>query len=468
MTQEPARPDKTPTVRKPLWRRILKWTIRVIIAVLVLASVAWAIFNYTSAKALQKEITKIQAAGQPLTFSQLDQSQPEVNEADDAAPYYKAAMSLRRISTDDKVRDLLSELTRLGETKAEVPHQVAAEVKSVLADNALALEMMDRGAKRPHCAYDFGLSNGIAVVLPQLSQLRSLARLLCLRTRWLAQQGNADAAADSLVSSLQMLRLFDRQPILVTYLAKVGLTAICQEPVSAVLEAGPVSDQQLVTMELALAKVDPTRNMQQVFIGERVYMLEISRNLVSPRRQLALGDAPALPEAFPMRGSLLGRPFLRMMTARTLPTHEQYARAAGKDWPDAFEAMKAASHRSSGMFSHFGQLLAPSFGRAMVLAGRVSGAVRSARVAVLAKRHHLANGRTPKSLEELREFAGCNLPTDPFTGSDLVYKAQTGGFMVYSVGDDLTDDGGPSGKPYKDWGVRIRLRRSPTPRSQPG
>jgi hypothetical protein len=34
------------------------------------------------------------------------------------------------------------------------------------------------------------------------------------------------------------------------------------------------------------------------------------------------------------------------------------------------------------------------------------------------------------------------LPVDPFTGKDYIYKKKDKGFIVYSVGEDLKNDGG--------------------------
>ena len=98
-----------------------------------------------------------------------------------------------------------------------------------------------------------------------------------------------------------------------------------------------------------------------------------------------------------------------------------------------------------------------SYDKVFGLFGRTAGDVRSAQVAVMVERYRLAKGRLPASLKELRDFVGHELPTDPFTGKDLVYKVQGKGFMVYSVGDNKVDDGGSFQWPNKkDWGLAVR------------
>ena len=462
MTQQPVEHDKQPKARKPLWRRILKWTLRVVVGLLVIAAIGWGIFSYTSAKALEDEIAKIQAVGQPLTFAQLDRSRPKVSEADDAAPYYKAALALRRSSTHERVAELLNKLKGFAETRGTTIHpEVAAEIESVLAANALSLEMIDRGSQRAQCAYDFGLSNGIPVMLPQLSHSRTLAMLLYLRTRWLAQQGLASEAADSFVSSLRMMRMFDRQPVLITYMVNVACTALCVDSLPTVLGAGQLSDQELAKLELSLADVGQSLDMRRVFLAERVYMLELWRNLIAPQRRLELGDAANLPDTAPP-SNFLSRPMFRMMMVRQLQMYDQYISASGKKWPEFRDAMRACKQPSSGIFGVFVQILAPSFDQCHRLAGRAVGSLRSAEVAVKVERYRLANGRLPKSLDELRQFTGIDLPSDPFTGRDLVFKSQGDAFMVYSIGEDRSDDGGPLQQPQKDWGVSVRLFRVST------
>lgn len=466
MTGEPIGLEK-PKKPKPLWRRILKWVIRVVVTLLVIGAVAWGIFSYVASRDLQNEIAKIQAAGQPLTFAQLEKSQPKVEKTDDAAPFYKAAMDLDISILDD---DLTEYATDYKGMFSHASAEVEAKIEKMLSENALMLEMVDSGAQRPGCAYDFGLSNGIGPLIGQLRRPRAVARLLCLRTRWLAHQGKAQAAADSLVSSLRMLRMFDRQPILIVNLVKLACTEMLVDTLPAVLEAGPLSAEQLAKLEQALADVDVPSSLRQMLIVERVYMLEISRNLISPQRGLELGDAPSLPEAAQMPKGFLGGSVHRMMAVKLLQFDQRCIDAAGKDWPEVLEAMREAGRKPGGMFGQFADILVPSFDRAMFARARCLSTLRSAQVAVMAERFRLANCRLPANLDELQRFVGHDLPTDPFTGKALVYRVDPDSFTVYSVGADRTDSGGPTTEPREnggnDWGVRIALPGASTATSQ--
>ena len=51
-------------------------------------------------------------------------------------------------------------------------------------------------------------------------------------------------------------------------------------------------------------------------------------------------------------------------------------------------------------------------------------------------------GHYPASLEEARKLVGGELPSDPFTGGELIYRRRDNGYLLYSVGENRRDDGG--------------------------
>jgi len=259
------------------------------------------------------------------------------------------------------------------------------------------------------------------------------------------------------------------------YLVKFACLAMPVATVPAVLESGKLSDAQLAKIEEALSQADPTRNLRQVWIAERVYTLELSRQILSTQQtmEFASEGGQGLPESWNPVFSYTPSAFLRQMTARLLRQQDSLIVAASKDWPEILDAMRQAEGQPpSQWFDLWAELMySGPAGMVTMLAGGCGSTVRSAQVAVMAERFRLARGRLPRSLEELGQFAGRELPTDPFTGKDLVYVVQGDGFMVYSVGEEKNDIGGPSQKApnprnnnvpeQKNWGVEVRIRHTP-------
>ncbi|MHC4706804.1 MAG: hypothetical protein ACYS8I_06930, partial [Planctomycetota bacterium] len=88
------------------------------------------------------------------------------------------------------------------------------------------------------------------------------------------------------------------------------------------------------------------------------------------------------------------------------------------------------------------RMLMPAFGRLMQIETRHLAHLRVTQTAIAIQRYRLTEGRLPQSLENLVPAYMEVVPIDPFDGQDLKYRTLETGFVVYSIGDDLTDEGG--------------------------
>ena len=75
-----------------------------------------------------------------------------------------------------------------------------------------------------------------------------------------------------------------------------------------------------------------------------------------------------------------------------------------------------------------------------------------AKIATALKRFKLTHGRYPQDLTELRPDFIAELPLDPFTGKNFIYRQEKKKFLLYSVGENGIDDiskaiAGKPGKP---------------------
>jgi hypothetical protein len=92
-----------------------------------------------------------------------------------------------------------------------------------------------------------------------------------------------------------------------------------------------------------------------------------------------------------------------------------------------------------------GQKLAPDV-RSIIQTAQISQAMlRTAAVALALERYRSANGRWPKSLEELVPTYLKAVPLDPYDGKPLRFKRQVEGVVVYALGPDGEDNGGAFG-----------------------
>lgn len=68
--------------------------------------------------------------------------------------------------------------------------------------------------------------------------------------------------------------------------------------------------------------------------------------------------------------------------------------------------------------------------------------LHTARVGLAILRFRQSIGKLPDTLTDLIPAYLDAVPKDPFDGNELRYKKRGDGFVIYSIGEDLSDDGG--------------------------
>jgi len=436
----------------------------VAVGLFVVALTAGAVWGYVVAGQLREEVAKIQAAGEPLTFTDLDADRPEVKEADDAGRHYQAALALVRHKdsaamwdADRTYRDALHK-TPTSQPAADV----VEKVNRLLADNDLVLDMLDRGAECSGCRFDMGIEQGIAVCIERLSQARRAARLASLRTLVRASKGDGDGATDSAMSSIRMTRMFDRQPVMTVHLVKVACLALASWDIKTILECGRPAEASLQRLQETLLRVQLGESLSRVALSERVYGLQLMRDQINPslgEALLADQGSGALPERWP-RASFWSRSGRQWIAVAYLRELADLVSASRQPWPQVLDAMEAVGSEPS----HFWPGQSSSFARAAVLTAKSMAFTRSALVSVMVERYRRANGKLPASLGALVPTYVKSLSLDPFTGTDLLYRHEEQSYVVYSVGENRADDGGDVDSKEKsrrliDVGIRIHLPR---------
>ncbi len=150
----------------------------------------------------------------------------------------------------------------------------------------------------------------------------------------------------------------------------------------------------------------------------------------------------------------------------------QYVEASKLPPEQQHEAVKAIvrPQANDGRYSMTSNLV-PALDKGLEAGLRTKGKLKAAAVGVACERYRQKFGQWPLTLDIIPKDILSEIPNDPYTGKPIVYKRLADGIKVYSVGPDLTDDGGlldngVPGTPGKDYGIRIydpALRRQPAP-----
>jgi hypothetical protein len=93
----------------------------------------------------------------------------------------------------------------------------------------------------------------------------------------------------------------------------------------------------------------------------------------------------------------------------------------------------------------FTRTMLPSLKRSYERNAKLTAQIRAARAAMAAERFRLDHGWFPTSLEQIVPSYLERVPLDPFDRQPLRYHLTGERAVIYSVGEDLKDDGGDVG-----------------------
>jgi hypothetical protein len=249
-------------------------------------------------------------------------------------------------------------------------------------------------------------------------EFRSAVRVLECRGHFLVAEGKHDEAVRT---GLQLLRLaddFTRNPTLLAYLvANVGRNAAIVT-VNLPLQTGPVTKEARHALDAELAVQERMEGFAWALKSDRSYVLESFTDQVPARNFW-----------------LISRGVWNMQESACLELFPTLIALA-----DHSRSYRAAEQTIEGKHSVMAALLFPGLKGAYVFVAQTRAGIRCLRVLNALQSH------VPVGSKEVPKLTELGLPadtiTDPFTGDPLHVKRTPQGWLVYSVGPNLKDDGG--------------------------
>jgi hypothetical protein len=429
------------TARRRSRRRSVAVAALCLLAVVATASL---IFHRAGSIRVKREVDAIRAAGEPVTFAELDALRKRIPDDQNSARTIEPL--LKRLPTSQPTlpfQNNRSAWSELGERLSPEMLAVARQYLELVND---LLASLHEAVRFPEGAFAVGWTqDGFSTMLPHLGPLRQCGRMVCFEAFVRAQQGQADAAAAGVVDALRLAASLRDEPILVSQLVRGAMQDNAIAVFEQVLSITRPSDAAIdaVAAELARAPVD-LEMYRMAMLGERCSVIAFLQSL---RGGNAGGIAMALgaPKSADLLRLVPG--YIELNEQRCLQLARRYVAATALPMPEFLREMKTldAVPAQNSPFYIVARLISPQFGQsAKTYVGHCVRA-RVALAAVEAEKSHRRQGRWPASLEEL-----CGdpkrIPLDPFNGDQpLRYRRTDTGCVIYSVGQNGIDEGGMPG-----------------------
>jgi hypothetical protein len=395
------------------WKKILLWTgitAGTLIAILLIVA---AYYAWTTGIRLEQKLAALKAAGEPICLADL--ARKPIPPQQNGATYLRRAKA-DLYAVDKATADLKYNEEEGGFLAEDLPH-----LEEILNTYPNIYPLLEQAAACPDfdMQWDFTLlpSKFLEKYLDDIYLFRAPARYLDARIQILLSKGKSDEALQSVILMLRLTRQIEREPLLMSYLVTRAITGIAVKCANGVLQAGPVNDQARAALDAELSLHDSLDSARTVLKAERAYILDCFRH--------------EQPHPWILSN------FWQISTLDMYEEFLNYSLSPYSAWA-AKENAKQAKPKST--VNVFGELLRPAFRAALIVAYRTEAQVRAIRIINALQKKAPVDGNKAPTMAEL------GLPDDvgidPYNGEAMHIKKLPQGWLVYSVGENLKDDGG--------------------------
>jgi len=329
-------------------------------------------------------------------------------------------------------------------------------VERVLKDNAEALGLWEQGLAAPH--FQAIEVKTLADQIPQVFDYVNFGNLVSVRARAAAKRGNYEAAFQDCMKLVRFgHRIEGDKGCLLEWLVGVTVKGAGKGLMRDLLPESTLPPARLRHYAAELAKYPADAGLADAFRNEYAVQVETLEGIKSGKYDpsslmLVTGAGPA---RGPGPLDSLGWNVLRVTSFRPHETRRTCAEAARsriesvskpfKDMapedpalPDFRPAREALSGNLVGRM--FCTMLLLTSGNVLQQKCRANVDLAATRILLALKAHKLEKGKLPATLAELVPDYLDSVPLDDYDGQPMRYNAARK--VVYSVGKNLTDDGG--------------------------
>ena len=311
----------------------------------------------------------------------------------------------------------------------------------ILADLYQALD-------RPKSNFPIRYDKNYQALLPHLSRIKTYSQLLGLIGASELEANDPASALATVNRSIKLRDSISTEPLLISFLVRAAVNHITANTIWEGMLAHQWSIDQLDQIEKLLSRDNWFEHYTRGIHGEMVMGLEFCRLLISGEERLA----HIMPHTEPWMETvtnLVPDGFIyQNMVWMARYHHELSLKKADVDAKALLdlsqnEEIFLGELEQVSPYTFMARQLVPAVSTAVERAARAQAVSHLAITACQLEKHYLDSGEYPESLDGLIPKSAANILHDPYNGQPLRYlRAAPDAYKLYSVGKNMTDDGG--------------------------
>ncbi len=463
----PAATDIKP--RASRFSRFARRTWKPLLVVIVVLATIHGIATMILGRRFEADVRALKAKGQPVTMAEL-LPQPVPDYLNGAVVYARAFALCANPPLSRIENDVYYQLRKVRSPRLSEQQKLAEWSKAIRAAKLYGevVRLTQAAQTKPKCVFPAHLSRFGGISRPHYSQVRVLTKAMASLAMVDAHEGRRDDAFKKLSMAFKVSSALDNEPSILSTIVRISCCDLVNRPIRSVLKYVQPSDAQVTQLNNMLSATDfqdewarsyRCLTVEQLGLIDNVmrrgssgfrsvyyfYFLSAEGSLISgPSWKAAAKNYAA---------SIIWRPF-------TYADGHYYLRAMDDFMTISKQPYWVMTHSEQGISRIVNRLpryalTAREAGSTFVLGVEKAATLRAetalTQILLAAKQYKARTGQYPESMAQVRSVGLAGIPMDPFSGKEFGYRRTPKGFLAYSIGKDLKDDGGRPVRTGKDY-----------------
>jgi hypothetical protein len=417
------------------------------------------VIGQPAGSSLEEELRKLRDAGIPTTLKEL--APPQIPDSENAALIYQKVFGLMEKNKEDI--DILKSMFykqyqeggRSFSRYSAIPEwsKWSEEQKKnfplLIEKNKEIFQFLEKAVTMPKCRFPIDYYLGPAMSCLHLSKLHNCAFLLAIKATIESEKENSEKALNTLIVGFGISRALSIEPLLNSQMVRISIDRTLIRKANTLLSNKTVSVDMYEKLTNTLKQ---ERNATITSLGfHGIYPMirwhfDYFKKYPEKEYQLMTGTEESAQEK--EKQEKLLQVYLPVIEKDEIYAINEVLKLVNLTkkpyWEvkEELQKMEEARRKLKGE-EHFISLLSFSgYGGTYVEETKLDALLGAAEIGLANRIYRKKHGEFVNSLKQLTPEILSILPLDPFTGKDYVYRKTDKGFIVYSVGEDLTDDGG--------------------------
>ncbi len=355
---------------------------------------------------------------------------------------------------------------RAKEVDAAEQAQAASAVLEKLKIYEPALAELRAMSSRRQVRYPikFQTEEPFSILLPHLAKIKGIVQVLNLRANAELASGQTNQAFETVKLMLWVCDSVEEETFLISQLVRIASRQIALQTVWEGLARHQWTEAQLKELQERMLHADFVSTLEKCLSGERAGGIATIQWMQKSKKRgeaMAIFDTPEGGDAdSALWAKNLGRKlipkgwfyfemvsmgqFWELMTADTWDLSSQMIHPRVVDENNRRLREKFSHWPLDALWNHYTitRTLLPALEKSSMRTARAQSTATQAALACALERFYLAEGKYPAALTELVPKYLSKVPHEVVSTEPMRYRAENGGYVLWSAGWDGNDDGG--------------------------